>query len=199
MAVAEGPFIVCKVVTAPDSPDWSAARFADPLNSQPVFRRLTKIMLTFNGWNIVPMPATPAASASVECTAEDIVALSTSPFTGQRRVYNWRASYLTASMSMPALTHVRRSARRSPAGRPTGTPVADGAGQTGYTLNLRAEPLHGLRNPFAVDQPLPADIPGFPDGLQSRAVVGQRAGHKRRDRLSGTRAIRLEFQPPGQR
>ena len=43
-------------------------------------------MATFNGWNIISMPATPAAPASVEFTAEDTVAVSISPFTGQQQV-----------------------------------------------------------------------------------------------------------------
>ena len=115
-------------------------------------------MLTFNGWTIIPMPATPAAPASVEYTAEDIVAASLSPFTGQQQVYDWQASYLKASVSMPPLTHAQAqqwiaflmSLRGksnvfqfgdplavSPQGLAAGVPVVDGAGQTGYTLNLR--------------------------------------------------------------
>jgi hypothetical protein len=62
-------------------------------------------MPTFNGWEIIPMPATPSAPATVEFTAMDTVAVSTSPFTGQQQVQDWQASWLEASVSMPALTH----------------------------------------------------------------------------------------------
>lgn len=51
------------------------------------------------------MPATPSAPATVEFTAMDTVAVSTSPFTGQQQVQDWQASWLEASVSMPALTH----------------------------------------------------------------------------------------------
>jgi hypothetical protein len=115
-------------------------------------------MLTFNGWNIIPMPATPAAPASVEFTAEDTVAVRISPFTGQQQVQDWGASFLEASVSLPALTHpqaqqwiafllaLRGQANVfqlgdplavSPQGSGAGVPLVDGAGQTGYTINLR--------------------------------------------------------------
>jgi hypothetical protein len=115
-------------------------------------------MLTFNGWNIIPTPGTPSAPASMEFTAEDIVAVSVSPFTGQQQVQDWQASFLEASVSMPPLTHVQAqqwiafllSLRGqanvfqlgdplavSPQGSGAGAPLVDGAGQTGYTINLR--------------------------------------------------------------
>ena len=115
-------------------------------------------MLTFNGWNIISMPATPAAPASVEFTAEDTVAVSISPFTGQQQVQDWGASFLEASVSLPALTHIQAQqwiafllALRgqanvfqlgdplavSPQGSGAGAPLVDGAGQTGYTINLK--------------------------------------------------------------
>src|ERR1700722_16370734 len=61
-------------------------------------------MATFNGWNIIPMPSTPSAPATVEFTAIDTVAVNVSPFTGRQQVQDWQASYLEASVSMPALT-----------------------------------------------------------------------------------------------
>jgi hypothetical protein len=112
-------------------------------------------MPTFNGWDIVPMPATPSAPATVEFTAMDTVAVSVSPFTGQQQVQDWQASWLEASISMPALTHaqaqqwiaflmsLRGQAKVfqlgdplavSPRGSRLGTPLVDGAGQTGYLL-----------------------------------------------------------------
>ena len=115
-------------------------------------------MAAFNGWNIISMPATPAAPASVEFTAEDTVAVSISPFTGQQQVQDWGASFLEASVSLPALTHpqaqqwiafllaLRGQANVfqlgdplavSPQGSGAGAPLVDGAGQTGYTIKLK--------------------------------------------------------------
>ena len=64
-------------------------------------------MPSFNGWDIISMPATPAAPATIEFTATDTVAVSISPFTGQQQVQDWQASYMEASVSMPALTHAQ--------------------------------------------------------------------------------------------
>jgi hypothetical protein len=115
-------------------------------------------MLSFNGWNIISAPTDPPAPASVEFTAEDTVSVSVSPFTGQQQVQDWQASFLEASVSLPPLTHVQAqqwiafmlSLRGqanvfqigdplavSPQGSGAGAPVVDGAGQTGYSINLR--------------------------------------------------------------
>ena len=101
------------------------------------------------------MPATPTAPATVEFTAMDTVAVSISPFTGQQQMQDWQASWLEASVSMPALTHgqaqewiaflmsLRGQAKvfqlgdplaTAPRGSRLGTPLVDGAGQTGYLL-----------------------------------------------------------------
>jgi hypothetical protein len=107
-------------------------------------------MATFNGWNIIPMPTVHSAPATIEFTAQDTVAVSISPFTGQQQIQDWQASYLEASISMPPLTHpqardwiaflmsLRGQANvfqfgdplaASPRGSALGTPRVDGAGQ----------------------------------------------------------------------
>ena len=112
-------------------------------------------MPSFNGWDIISMPATPAAPATIEFTATDTVAVSISPFTGQQQVQDWQASYMEASVSMPALTHAQAQdwiaflmALRGqakvfqlgdplaaiPRGSALGTPLVDGGGQSGYAL-----------------------------------------------------------------
>jgi hypothetical protein len=117
-----------------------------------------KHMPTFNGWDIVPVPATPSAPATVEFVADDVIAMSVSPFTGQQQVQDWQASMLAASVSMPALTHpqaqewiaflmaLRGQANVfqfgdplavAPRGSGAGTPLVDGAAQKGYTLALK--------------------------------------------------------------
>jgi hypothetical protein len=115
-------------------------------------------MSSFNGWTIIPMPVSPPAPATMEFTAIDTVAVSISPFTGQQQVYDWQASYLEASVSMPALTgpqaqnwiaflmalHGQANVFQlgdplavSPQGSGLGTPLVDGAGQTGYSIALK--------------------------------------------------------------
>ena len=50
-------------------------------------------MATFNGLEIVPLPASPAVPASIEFTAMDAVAVSTNPFAAQQQVQDGQASW----------------------------------------------------------------------------------------------------------
>jgi hypothetical protein len=113
-------------------------------------------MPTFNGWNIISLPTTPAAPATVEFTAPNIAAMSISPFTGQQQVQDWQQGWIEFSVSYPPLTHVQAQkwiaammALRGqvnvfqigdplasvPQGSGAGTPLVNGAGQKGYTLS----------------------------------------------------------------
>ena len=115
-------------------------------------------MLILNGLDLIAMPTTPSAPATVEYTALDTVAAGVSPFTGQEQIQDWQASYIEASVSMPALTHpqaqewiaflmaLRGRAKVfqlgdplavAPRGSALGVPLVDGAGQTGYALALK--------------------------------------------------------------
>ena len=67
-------------------------------------------MATFNGMSIIVMPGAPAAPSTIEYTAQDIVAVSISPFTGQQQVQDWQASFMEASVSLPALTNAQAQA-----------------------------------------------------------------------------------------
>jgi hypothetical protein len=60
-------------------------------------------MPTYLGWNIITIPAIPAAPSSIEFTVSDAVALSISPFTGQQQVQNWGSLPMEASVSLPPL------------------------------------------------------------------------------------------------
>lgn len=112
-------------------------------------------MATFNGWEIIPTPTSPAGPATIDFTAVDTVAISISPFTGQQQVQNWNASYLEASVSMPALTHSKAQdwiafllslegvahvfqmgdpLGRSPRGSAAGAPVVSGSDQKGRSV-----------------------------------------------------------------
>jgi hypothetical protein len=129
-------------------------------------------MLILNGMDLIAMPTTPSAPATVEYTALDTVANSVSPFTGQEQIQDWQASYLEASVSMPALTHpqaqewiaflmaLRGRAKVfqlgdplavAPRGSALGVPLVDGAGQTGYAIALKGW------TPNAVGVLLPGD------------------------------------------
>jgi hypothetical protein len=112
-------------------------------------------MPTFNGWNIISMPTTPSAPQTIDFTANDVVAMSVSPFTGQQQVQDWQQGWLEASVSMPPLTHVQAQAwiaflmslrgqanvfqlgdplATSPRGSGAGTPLVDGGSQYGFSL-----------------------------------------------------------------
>ena len=115
-------------------------------------------MATFNGWEIIPLPASPAAPASIEFTAMDTVAMSTNPFTAQQQVQDWQASWLEASVTYPPLTQVQAQSwiaflmslrgqakifqmgdplTRTARGSAAGTPLVNGSAQTGYSLATR--------------------------------------------------------------
>jgi hypothetical protein len=112
-------------------------------------------MSSFNGWNILSMPSDPSAPATIDFSATDIVALSTSVFTGNQQIQDWQQGWLEASVSMPPLTHpqaqqwiafmlgLRGQANVfqlgdplavAPLGSGAGSPLVNGAGQTGYSL-----------------------------------------------------------------
>jgi hypothetical protein len=59
-------------------------------------------MPTYNGWTIVTMPSTPSAK-NVEFSDQSVVTASQSPFTGQQQIYDWQASWLEASITMPTM------------------------------------------------------------------------------------------------
>jgi hypothetical protein len=111
-------------------------------------------MPTFNGWPIISLPTTPAAPATIEFTATDIIAMSISPFTGQQQVQDWQQGWIEASVSYP-LTHVQAQAwiafqmglrgqanvfqlgdplASKPQGIATGTPVVSSGAQRGFSL-----------------------------------------------------------------
>lgn len=60
-------------------------------------------MPTFLGWTVINMPTDPAAPATAEFMANDAVAISISPFTGQQQVQNWGALPMEVSITLPPL------------------------------------------------------------------------------------------------
>ena len=115
-------------------------------------------MLILNGLDLIAVPASPSAPASMEFTLQDTVATSLSPFTGQQQIQDWQASFLEASVSMPPLTQAQAQnwiaflmalrgqanvfqlgdpLARSPRGSGLGAPLVDGSGQTGYAVALK--------------------------------------------------------------
>jgi len=67
-------------------------------------------MPTYNGWNIITIPAYPPAPQSIEFTQNDAVAISQSPFSGQQQVQIWGGSWMEASVVMPPMTFVNAQA-----------------------------------------------------------------------------------------
>src|ERR1041385_4715845 len=67
-------------------------------------------MSTYNGWEIIDIPADPPAPQSIEFSQIDIVAQSISPFTGQQQLQDWNANYMEASVSLPPLTDAQAQA-----------------------------------------------------------------------------------------
>lgn len=115
-------------------------------------------MAVFNGVTIIPMPSTPPAPKHIEWSFENIVGRIVSPFTGQEQVQNWQASWPEASLSYPPMKNatfqpwaaflmaLQGAANilqfgdplmTAPRGTGSGTPVVNGAGQTGYSISTR--------------------------------------------------------------
>ena len=61
------------------------------------------IIGTYNGASIVQTPASPVPK-SVQFKAQEIVAVSASPFTGQTQIQDWQAGWLEASVTLPPMT-----------------------------------------------------------------------------------------------
>jgi hypothetical protein len=62
-------------------------------------------MSTYNGWNIVTIPTFPPAPQSIEFEQFDIVADTTSPFTGQQQIQDWNANYMSLRVNLPVLIY----------------------------------------------------------------------------------------------
>jgi len=65
-------------------------------------------MSTFNGWTIVPLPASPSSPKSIEWALADTVGASRNPFSvGQQQTYNWASSAIRASVSYPPMPNAQ--------------------------------------------------------------------------------------------
>jgi hypothetical protein len=101
------------------------------------------------------MPATPPGFRQIELIENSIVGVSVSPFTGQQQTYEWPSSYWTAKIELVDM--FRANAEKwiafllslhgmagtfllgdlygaTAQGPATGTPLVNGAGQTGRSL-----------------------------------------------------------------
>lgn len=58
-------------------------------------------MSTFNGWNIITLPAYPPAPKSIEWRFDDVVGGTRNPFTQQQQSYDWGQAVLRGSVSYP--------------------------------------------------------------------------------------------------
>jgi hypothetical protein len=101
------------------------------------------------------MPTKPAAPQTVDWIVNDIVASVLSPFSGQLQIQDWQSGWLEASISMPPMQHADAQdwaaffmgcrgmvntflfgdpLAVAPRGSGSGTPVVDGASQSGFSL-----------------------------------------------------------------
>ena len=117
---------------------------------------------TFNGMNIVALPCDTqpgvTAPSSIEWDAQEAVAVNESPFTFQTQTYDWMASILQGQVSFPPMSRYSYDCWGAfvlacrgqlncflmgdpkaaiPKGIATGSPVVNGASQTGYSLSTR--------------------------------------------------------------
>lgn len=112
-------------------------------------------MATFNGWNIIALPAYPPAPKSIEWQLDDVVGATRNPFTQQQQAYDWGQAVLRGSLSYPfmpatiartwmaALMAFRGVLNVFQIGDPLNSSPQDpgasggtvtGSGQTGFTL-----------------------------------------------------------------
>ena len=114
---------------------------------------------TFSGMNIIALPCDTqpgvTAPSSIEWDANEAVAVNESPYTFQSQTYDWMASILTGTVSFPAMNRYSYDAwgafilacrgqlngfllgdpkANLPKGKASGTPLVNGANQTGYSL-----------------------------------------------------------------
>jgi hypothetical protein len=122
----------------------------------------------YNGWDIIPVPASPAPQA-VTLKMNDAVAVVQSPFTMQTQVQQWPgADFWEAEITLPPMKRkdatkwiawlmaLRGQANvfeigdplgKTPQGVPTGTPVNDGTHIAGtYILNTRGWTANSTNN-----------------------------------------------------
>jgi hypothetical protein len=117
------------------------------------------IIATYNGVNVIGWPCDTTSGvtkpSSVEWGAQEVVSANVSPFTGQTQAYDFMASWWEATVSLPPMTRLGADSWSSflmecrgqsnyfqlgdpkataPKGTPTGTPLINGASQTGYYL-----------------------------------------------------------------
>lgn len=64
-------------------------------------------MSTFNGWEIITLPAFPGAPRSVEWDLDDVVGEAVSPFSRQAQIQDWGQAELRASVSYQPMTNAQ--------------------------------------------------------------------------------------------
>lgn len=115
-------------------------------------------MATVFGRNLVTLPSIPAAPASIVYRMNDVVGATASAFTGQQQIQDWQQAYFEATATYPPmqdadaqewigfLAALRGIAgvfqlgdplRTTPRGSASGTPLVNGANQTGFSLLIK--------------------------------------------------------------
>lgn len=63
-------------------------------------------MPSFNGWNILTLPAWPPAPREIEWQLDDVIATARAPFSQQQQAYDWQNALLSASLSYPPMSKI---------------------------------------------------------------------------------------------
>jgi len=120
---------------------------------------MASIIGTFGNANIISTPWTSDSAVlsplSIEFDQNEVVAINQSPFTAQTQTYDWAMSYWRGTVSFPPMYRYSADQINSfimalrgpinafylgdprsaePKGTPSGTPVVNSGGQTGYTV-----------------------------------------------------------------
>ena len=120
------------------------------------------VITTFNGIPIITLPCDTVpnvtAPSSIEWDPQEAVAITQSPFTGQTQTFDWQSSWLQGRVSFPPMTRYASDMWSSfimqcrgqskafmlgdpkaklPKGCAMGSPVVNGASQTGYSVITR--------------------------------------------------------------
>jgi len=124
---------------------------------------------TFNGANIIGLPSdlvgTVLGARSIEWDRQEVVASNASPFTGQTQTYDWAQSWWEGQVSFPPMDRQsfdywnsfialcrgplnvfqmgdpKAQKAKGLVNQNPGTPLVNGANQTGYSLTARGFPV----------------------------------------------------------
>lgn len=135
-------------------------------------------MPTYSGWNVIAIPAAPAAPAAFEVELVSSVAMNRNPFTGSQQTQGWIGSggqvakWKELSVTMPALTYAQAQA---------------------WTAFL--DQLEGVANVFQFGSAVCAAYPGeLMGGSPAAALYWRLRSNSRKYSIPEDRCYRIQFE-----